>query len=374
MRNLPVSACVLFLCGFLSTELLVGTPSLCVASEVFALEEGQSCLECHDEMEKQQVLHPATEGGDGCISCHEQDDPLQHGFADRPEPIAELCLMCHEDPLAAAHQHPPVVEGDCLFCHNPHQSEHAALLTAPQGELCLNCHDADAFSGQSVHGPVTTNACSACHNPHAAKQAKLLRAAPPELCFRCPDKELEDGQQQKLPATKRLFEDEQAQLHPPFAAGDCGDCHRPHAAEQPRLLSAAYPFGFYQPYREEAYALCLNCHDPAAFSEPRTLDATAFRNGNLNLHQRHVDKTKGRSCGICHSPHGAYQEHLLQSGMTFGEVTLGISYTTTENGGNCSTSCHTKVSYDRLAPVNNPLRVSPRQGEDATAEQLLEAK
>ncbi len=355
-------------CGLLVMLSLVGGVSAAhSAAEAFALTAGQPCLSCHAELAEQALIHPATEDGESCATlCHPQSNPLLHQFGPRPDPIASLCFECHEDPLSAAVQHPPVVEGDCLFCHNPHQSQQPALLNLPQRELCLQCHDEDAFSGVSVHGPVNNNQCSACHNPHSAGQAKLLRATPPELCWSCHDKELEDTDKVQLPPTKRLFEDEQAQLHPPFAAGDCLDCHQPHAAAQKRLLSAAYAEGFYQQYSAAAYALCLNCHAESTFTEPRTQDATAFRNGDLNLHYRHVNKVKGRSCSVCHSPHGTRQAHTVQQSMTFGTRVLGLSYETTENGGSCSTSCHVKVSYDRLSPVNNPLRTSPRPGEEAS--------
>ena len=299
------------------------------AIQAFDLDPGQVCLDCHGELNEKKVIHPATEEGTGCaILCHQQDNPTRHQFAAQPEMIAVLCLQCHDE---------------------------------------------DDFKGTIVHGPVSAGQCVACHNPHAAEQAKLLREPIPGLCLTCHDTQLTDAQGDTLPPTKRLFEDAEAQHHPPFAAGDCGDCHRPHAADHSRLLDAAYPTGFYQSYREAAYALCLNCHDAATFNEPRTLTATAFRNGNLNLHQRHVNKEKGRSCRACHSPHGSRRPHLIVSAFRFGEHVLGLGYEPTDTGGSCLTSCHVKVAYDRLAPVNNPLRTTPRQGQDAGPEELQQA-
>lgn len=370
----------LILCGLLAAIPLAGGYATARgASPAIDMKPGQACLECHALLNQKKFIHPASEEGAGCVTlCHRQADPALHQFTKPAGPMAGLCGECHEQPWPGAHQHAPVAAGECTDCHDPHQSDQAKLLLAPVGELCLRCHGAGTFSGQPspgqvIHGPVKDGNCLACHTPHAGEHPKLLREPVPTLCLGCHAKPLEDFQGMTLPPTKRLFEDPQALLHPPFAAGDCVACHRPHAAARIRRLNANYPGGLYQAYGESSYALCLNCHDAEAFNAPRTLKATAFRNGNLNLHQRHVNKNKGRSCRACHSPHGSRQPHLLTAALRFGERGLGLSYEATASGGSCVTSCHVRVAYDRLAPVNNPLRTSPRQGEDATPAELQPA-
>jgi len=299
---------------------LASSTGTMAASEPVTMTPGQSCLDCHGQLNTPKHIHPATEGGKDCATlCHLQADPARHQFAAPPEPIVSLCLECHQDD----------------------------------------------FKDTVVHGPVASGDCVACHDPHASDEPKLLREPIPALCWRCHDKGQTDAAGIPLPPTKPLFENSKATLHPPFAEGGCNDCHRPHASAEARLLTAAFPAGLYQAFSKTAYALCLNCHDAEAFSEPRTETATAFRNGNLNLHQRHVDKEKGRSCRACHTPHGNEQPHLITGGFRFGERVLGLTYEATDNGGSCVSNCHVKVSYDRVAPVNNPLRTSPRQGEDA---------
>lgn len=346
------------------------------ASAPSGLEPDEACLDCHAEMGEKKHIHPATEDGAGCATlCHQQTNPALHAFAAQPAPIAALCLECHDNPVFGKHRHMPAADGDCIECHDPHQSEQKKLLNAPAEELCLQCHDQGDFSDTVVHGPVAAGDCAACHNPHAAEQARMLRDPIPALCWRCHDKAQTDADGVSLPATKPLFESSEAQHHSPFAAGDCTECHLPHTSTEFRLLAAPYPKGPYQTYSEAAYELCLNCHEAAAaFSEPRTLTATAFRNGNLNLHYRHVNKDKGRTCRTCHTPHGGYQPRLITGRFRFGERTLGLSFKATDSGGSCTSSCHIQVAYDRQEPAFNALRTSPRPpGQDATPEELQNA-
>lgn len=244
----------------------------------------------------------------------------------------------------------------CLAIISPAAQAASKLVAMKSGQPCLDCHG-KLNKQKNIH-PATEGGDGCATLCHEQGDPALHRfAAPPNpigpLCLGCHD-------------TVVLKLD--IHQHPPVADGDCTACHDPHQSDRAKLLNGPYPETFYQTYSEAAYGLCLNCHDAAAFKAPRTTTATAFRNGDLNLHQRHVNKKKGRSCKACHDMHGSRQSHLIASAFRFGERGLAIAYETTDNGGSCVTSCHVKVSYDRLTPVNNPLRTSPRPGESAAPE------
>ncbi|OGP26595.1 MAG: hypothetical protein A2X91_02220 [Deltaproteobacteria bacterium GWB2_65_81] len=192
----------------------------------------------------------------------------------------------------------------------------------------------------------------------------------PGLCFSCHSAQLKATQGRTLPAIKRIFDDKEAVLHPPFGEGDCGACHLPHASVTPRLLTENYPWEFYASYSDNTYGLCFSCHSADAFSKPRTLADTAFRNGNLNLHYRHVNRAKGRRCTACHTPHGSRQKKLVREDFVFGGTTLPLKYEKTEAGGTCAPACHIPVSYDRCAPAENGILTTPREGMDAAADEL----
>lgn len=333
---------------------------------------GRLCLGCHDEQEAtKKHLHKPFKAGN-CVKCH---DPHQSDEAKQlKQPVNKLCLGCHDDQVAnQKHTHKPFKAGNCVKCHDPHQADQAKQLKKPLPQLCMGCHDEDEFKGKSVHGPVAEGKCLQCHHPHQSDNARLLQKLPPELCLGCHAKPLKDAQGLSLPPLKRLLEDKEALHHPPFAEGKCVKCHQPHVSAIRRLLARAYPPDFYATYAAEAYALCFECHDKKAFAEPRTLADTRFRNGNLNLHHRHVNREKGRSCGACHTPHGSVQEKLIHPDFVFGRQNLGLKYEKTETGGSCATACHGPIKYDRCKPEIITLRTTPRLGSDAGVEELAGA-
>lgn len=282
------------------------------AGKPTAIDTAASCTQsCHLDLGTKPVQHPPAKRGTGCKKCHEPETAGQHAFKPLPKKSAELCLGCHEElKTAAAHLHKPFKSGTCTKCHDPHQSAEARLLKKPVPKLCHGCHDADEFSG--------------------------------------------------------------AHPHPPVAQGKCNDCHEPHQGERGRLLKGAYPDGFYAPYKADAYGLCFDCHKSAAFAEPRTLTATRFRNGNLNLHHRHVNRDKGRGCSACHAPHGTAQPSLVTGAVQFGTKRLPMKYEQTATGGSCAGPCHVAIEYDRCEPADSALRTSPRQGTDAAREVLAQ--
>ena len=46
-----------------------------------------------------------------------------------------LCYQCHDEFSGQGSLHPPVDEGECIECHNPHGSTQASLLVATGCEL-----------------------------------------------------------------------------------------------------------------------------------------------------------------------------------------------------------------------------------------------
>jgi predicted CXXCH cytochrome family protein len=255
-------------------------------------------------------------------------------------------------------------------------------LAAPAGEpqRCVPREARNTFQGAVVHAPVAEGRCAACHGPHESERGRLLRDDIPELCIGCHDQPMEDTSGRTLPSVKALFEaaalppgEGGLRLHKPFADGDCTCCHDPHASSSPRLLSGPYPWSTYIRYAPERY-MCFHCHDERAFAEPRTLDATRFRNGNLNLHHRHVNRDKGRSCTVCHEYHASTYEALIRREAPFGTESIPIKeFARTETGGSCAPTCHRPLEYDRLLPALIPMAVSAREGEDATEEELRHA-
>lgn len=364
----PVLASLLLLCGALA--------AMPAAAQEISLQPGQSCQSagCHEDLGQKNVVHMPAASGTTCIFCHESSAPAEHSFKLKAQGGA-LCSSCHNVLGDKKNQHMPVQMGMCTICHEPHQSDNRRLLKVkPVSGLCLGCHNPAMFEGETVHGPVAEGNCISCHEPHASEHAKLVKAGMPDLCFDCHDRRQTDADGKSLPPVKVTFADAEVNKHLPFAVGQCGMCHSPHASPNHRLLNKPYPADFYISYSAEKY-FCFGCHDAGAFADPRTMAATEFRNGNLNLHFRHVNRDKGRTCRACHDHHGARNTKLIRNSVPFGDRFINITeFELTETGGRCGPTCHLAVSYDRFEPVEQSLRVSPREGEDATPEALEQAR
>jgi len=363
----------------LPTSLLLmfgALPAAPASGQEISLEPGQSCLSagCHEDFGQKNVVHMPAANGTTCIFCHATPEPGKHSFKLSAQG-GDLCAGCHNVLGDKRNEHMPVKMGMCTMCHEPHQSDNRKLLKArPVSELCFGCHSESAFQDNVMHGPVAEGSCTSCHEPHASDHAKLVKATAPELCFECHDRTLKDADGKTLPAVKRTFDDEGLTKHMPFGSGQCTMCHAPHASSNHRLLKSPYPADFYTSYAEEKY-FCFDCHSASAFAEPRTLTDTEFRNGNLNLHYRHVNRDKGRTCRACHDHHGARNAKLIRDRVPFGDRVIDITeFELTGTGGRCAPACHIVVNYDRFEPVEQSLKVSPREGEDATPEMLEQAR
>lgn len=225
-------------------------------------KDANLCLACHDKgvsVPDKGSRHAALDMGcDTCHVTHKTGDPTKSEFSDHlVKPAPALCLDCHDAKdasLIKAHQGQPFATADCTSCHDPHQSSSPKLM-------------------QSVlHAPFGAGSCDTCHAAPKDGKVVLTQASPKELCVSCHDDKakLIDG----------------AKVQHPGAAGDCTDCHNPHASRYPRLQKA--PVG-----------MCLQCHDDRAKEQQtkKFLHQPAFKDG----------------CYVCHEPHGSNNPGLLRT-------------------------------------------------------------
>lgn len=289
-----------------------------------------------------------------CSLCHEGDDQ------DKPGKITgnprTLCLSCHEDMQklinTSTQSHYPM-QGNCTTCHNPHNGDNPNFLQDSPTNICLSCHwmTKNRIDASKVkHGALyDEKGCVNCHNPHGSKIEKLLKALPYDLCVNCHNRDdMMDENGKRLSNIGEIIRSKPA-LHGPVAAKDCSSCHKPHAADNFRLLIEPYPAKFYSTFDPENYKLCFSCHDPELVKSKATTTLTNFRNGSKNLHFLHVNQSWGRTCRACHEVHAADHKHIVRDSVPYGNGgwQLQINYEPTDKGGRCSKTCHSTKEYVR---------------------------
>lgn len=363
--------------------------------ELAATEPGL-CANCHDAFGGKAHGHEPVASG-VCSTCH---DP--HAAA-QPKLLLgaqeQLCGDCHSDQVGAAHLHAPVASGECTACHLPHEADTAKLLTKTGDALCFECHSdvQDAVQGRKVVHAALDEGCTSCHDPHGAAQGRLLTKAPAELCADChgevgdqvaaaasPHAALDDDRgcaachaphaadrAKLLPASERdlcvachddVVTRSMTVLHQPVADGECTPCHQPHGGARAKLLTADFPATPYVPYTGREFALCFECHDREQIEARESTTATAFRDGDRNLHALHVNiPDKARSCVLCHATHGSTGPSLVAESVRFGRWQLPIQLVKTETGGGCAPGCHKPAYYDRETPGRRPAPTAPRR-------------
>lgn len=319
---------------------------------------GDLCFQCHDEslIGKKYVHGPAAVGG--CIACHEPHvaDYAKNLKAEGPD----LCFMCHTDKADAIRKaefvHKPVSE-NCTKCHNPHSAPKQFMLENTAPVLCYSCHTdkKDQISSASVrHGAVEIEkSCLNCHNPHNSGFPRMLLMESMDLCLKCHDREYDLPDGTKLMNMNKWL-DEHTNHHGPIRQKDCTGCHNPHGSKDFRILRHFYPPTFYEPFAAGNYTLCFSCHEKTIVLNPTTTTLTNFRNGNENLHFKHVNKpVKGRTCRACHETHASNFPKHIRASVPFGSWALPVNYQKTETGGSCAPGCHKLKKYDRVKKVIN---------------------
>lgn len=145
------------------------------------------------------------------------------------------------------------------------------LKPGATGKACLGCHvDFEETVAQPfVHTPVKAGNCADCHDPHASDHGKLLETDPKHVCAGC---------------HSDLVPEKALSVHAPVSEGDCVKCHDPHASKNKSAL------------RESGNDLCKGCHQDVAAAA-----ATAsFKHAPAE-----------RDCLGCHTPHASSTSRSL---------------------------------------------------------------
>ncbi|MFL5361345.1 MAG: cytochrome c3 family protein [Myxococcales bacterium] len=371
--------------------LAIASPALAAARKAPA-GPGGDCMSCHAEQYvKKQVVHPPVKNG-LCAACHVSQSETEHVFALAADG-KQLCRQCHGPRDTQKVLHNPVNEGLCLFCHDPHASDNYVRLRRTVFDTCTTCHpskrlqNAAAFTKHGALDPAQNDkVCVACHDAHQSDHEKRLKAWPPmNVCFGCHNKQL-DTPTGKIMNMKEWVESnpENEMRHGPVREGMCPKCHEPHGTDNWRMLKASFPGEFYAPLKaaDETYALCFGCHDRRLLETQKLAEKgvsnkdyskevnwgdrpegqrllragiTGFRNGEENLHFKHVNKIdKGRTCRACHDFHASPNPKHIKTQTKFGNWEFKLNYQKTETGGSCWPGCHVQRKYDRTAKQENP--------------------
>lgn len=115
-----------------------------------------------------------------CTQCHPKDlsFALDEGFDKRGR-----CFGCHEHEAfkeklgKLAFVHGPVAVGNCLVCHDAHESIHPALTIEREPKLCYACHEKTLLARAPAHQGSDASRCGACHDPHGGADRFFLRGA-----------------------------------------------------------------------------------------------------------------------------------------------------------------------------------------------------
>ncbi|MBI5207793.1 MAG: hypothetical protein HY934_08375 [Candidatus Firestonebacteria bacterium] len=190
------------------------------------IEGGKICYTCHENVVDGKYPHAAAKMED-CMGCHDPHGSPNSFFIKEPE--NKVCLRCHlnmyersniiydstgkkiirTEVYNVKYQHPPVKEGYCLKCHDPHVSDHGrAHLRKRTSVLCKDrdCHaaviqkfdghfhvyDVNPAYGAPVKLPKDLRkdeynnvVCYSCHDPHGSNNKGFLRKPYDLMCPWC---------------------------------------------------------------------------------------------------------------------------------------------------------------------------------------------
>lgn len=121
--------------------------------------------------------HPPFDN-ENCGACHASSEQTgsMRGFDTFKKLTAEICSKCHAQVTEQfRYMHGPVVNGVCLMCHSPHESDQPHLLKLASPKVCLQCHQPNDLGPPIEAHSNPTNDCLVCHVGHGSSEHGLLR-------------------------------------------------------------------------------------------------------------------------------------------------------------------------------------------------------
>ena len=324
------------------------------------------CGRCHgNTIDGHKSLHTPVAQGQ-CLACHA---PHASQMPDMLDVVGtDLCLTCHDqfgEQLAAVKFTHEALEEQCTYCHDAHGASEPMALRQPIIKLCTECHEdtrQQMTAATFAHGSATQDgrACLNCHTAHGGNFKALMRSLPAVACMQCHDKSLQTPDGRIIAAASDMLDDSLVR-HGPIAEGQCGGCHAPHGGQREALLTGDYSDRLRQRYSADRYALCFSCHDEKlAVQQPEDAEpATAFRNGDVNLHAVHVNDAWGRACVACHATHTAPNAKLIRPSLRVKNWEAPMVFRATPTGGYCASGCHHPLKYDRETPLPIGTQLEP---------------
>ena len=118
--------------------------------------------------------HPP--GEKECTRCHGEAGMARLSTVGLTEPIPQLCYGCHEEfGEPVEYVHGPVGLGECLFCHQAHESSQPKLLHKQVPDLCFMCHEQENIKMIADHAQPRYFKCTNCHNGHGGSARYFLK-------------------------------------------------------------------------------------------------------------------------------------------------------------------------------------------------------
>jgi predicted CXXCH cytochrome family protein len=169
----------------------------------------------------------------GCATPHERYKTLSFFFDGVPDPDAPVSTQPDTSMRTArsgsgatltVYTHKPFAENKCANCHGSSRGNFESFSRADP-HVCRSCHENTAHQYPVMHGPVVNNECLWCHEPHESTVPHLLKDRAPALCLQCHSRK-------DLPI--RPVEHQDPKL-------DCLICHVGHGGVRHGLLRAGAP-------------------------------------------------------------------------------------------------------------------------------------